>query len=179
MAEALSPVPNANEEPKRPTECLNTDISAGFQPGSLHQAPTSTSPALAKETTIRPQAHQDSQDVVSRQEKAFLVAEQGPQGTQASAGHRTDLKHTEGQSTTSELPAQVPEANSEAQSSSLQPSTPPLASPVGASPTSRPASVTEGEESSGSRRSYYPCPDDIVEGIRAAMDSHLRSASSC
>ncbi len=144
-----------------------TTVVASVEASTLYQDP------LAKVQHCESSAH-----IRSSTESHHSSAGQGPQERQGSKIDKpvslTDLSKTDQYSSFPEEEQQSQQLAPEAHASSLQPSTPPLSSPAGASPTSRPASVTDGEDSSSAGPSEYLPLAEVAEGIREAIESRLR-----
>ncbi|BDA42713.1 hypothetical protein COCOBI_03-6060 [Coccomyxa sp. Obi] len=183
MAEAPTPTFNLADGLKTASESLEREAS---EVPSINSVPQTTNAvvasgkasALLQDPLAKVQFSESSTHIESSTGNHLSTAVQSPQDWQGSETDTpvslTDLPRIDQYSSFPEEEQQSQQLPPEAHASSLQPSTPPLSSPAGASPTSRPASVTEGEDSSSAGPSEYPPLAEVAEGIREAIESRLR-----
>ncbi len=185
MAEAILSIPNTSESVKDYSERLDQESSKSLPASS--SAEQTTTVALASEAASEEDPAgvptEGREQIASSTDERHSFRHPSPQAHQDRSDAKTESPR-EYQPTDQSLPAKQEEEQSErlcseAQASSLQPPTPPLSSPAGASPTSRPASVTEGEETSRAGPSDYPPLHEVAEGIREAIRSSLRCVKCC
>jgi hypothetical protein len=185
MAEANLSVPNTSDALKDSLVIVHK-ITQEALPSSSSAQQTATSASASKTSCAAKEGPVEIKQVTLSKEH-FAVRAEGndntreelPQDSKGIAGSKAKCSKDY---LPADQDASFPDTEQhseqlQVQASNLQPPTPPLSSPAGASPTSRTASVTEGEETSRAGPSAYPPLDEIAEGIRAAIRSNLRCAS--
>ena len=175
MAEAILSVPNTSDALKTFSETVHKDIQEALPHSSSASASASETGCAPKQDPGIKQATSSKEVLPASTKGNDKTREKVSQDSKGSA--RSEAK-SPALSSFPEEEQHSEQLQTEAQTSSLQPPTPPLSSPAGASP-SRPASVSEGEETSRAGPPDYPPLDGIAEGIRAALESNLRCIPCC